>query len=137
MICLWDNWWWLKKSYKVLRPFRLLFSKTRAEKWYLMPREKVYNKETRKKLTAKINVDYIDPNWKEVGFNSAKEFYVSYYEDYIWANLYIIVPWIVLFIIIFLFLIIWFKRKRKCPSCKKSIKKDMRICPYCWEKVKK
>jgi hypothetical protein len=42
----------------------------------LMPREKIYTKLTKKKLTAKIKIEYTDPNWKEVDFNSARDFFV-------------------------------------------------------------
>lgn len=115
----------------------IIQQKNKADKWYLMPWEKVYTKETKKKLTAKIKIEYTDPNWKEVEFNSAREFNVNYMEDYIWPNWYVVIPWILILLLIITFFIIWLSKKRKCPECKKTVRKDMHICPYCWEHLKK
>ncbi len=128
-----ENW---KKIIKYFDPSEYYSTKNKAEKWYMMPREKEYTKITKKKLTAKINIDYTDPNWKEVDFNSAREFEVSYLEDYVWLNRLVVFPWILIIILIFIFFIISIRKKRKCPKCKKIVKKDMHICPYCWEHLK-
>lgn len=125
-----------KKIIKYYDPSEYYSAKNKADKWYLMPREKFYTRETKKKLTAKIKLEYTDPNWKEVEFNSAKEFFVSYLEDYVWLNRYVVIPWIIFVLIFIIFWIIALRKKRKCPECKKTIKKDMQICPYCWEKIK-
>jgi len=129
-----ENW---KKIIKYYDPSEYYSEKNKSDKWYLMPWEKVYTKLTKKKLTAKIKIEYTDPNWKEVDFNSARDFFVHYPEDYIWFNRYIIIPLFIFFILCFLFWIIWLFKKRKCPNCKKRVKKDMKICPYCWEHLKK
>lgn len=129
-----DNW---KKEIKYHTPSEYYSTKNKSDKWYLMPWEKVYKKDTKKKLTAKIKLEYTDPNWKEVEFNSSREFYVSYIEDYIWLNRIVVIPSIVILLIILIFFIIWLRKKRKCPECKKTIRKDMHICPYCWEHLKK
>ncbi len=128
-----ENW---KKVIEYQDPWEYYSLKNKNNKWYLMPWEKVYTKTTKKKLTAKIKLDYTDPDWKEVEFNSARDFYVTYNEDYIWLNRYIIIPGWIFFLLIFVFWIIGFKRKRKCPNCKKKVDKDMKICPYCGEKLK-
>lgn len=129
-----ENW---KKIIKYYDPSEYYSAKNKANKWYLMPREKVYTKDTKKKLTAKIKLEYTDPNWKEVEFNSAKEFYVNYMEDYVWLNRLVVIPWGLIILIIIIFFIISIRKKRKCPECKKTVRKDMHICPYCWEHLKK
>jgi rRNA maturation endonuclease Nob1 len=40
-------------------------------------------------------------------------------------------------LLIFIFWIIGLRKKRKCPNCKKKVDKDMKICPYCGEHLKK
>lgn len=128
-----ENW---KKIIEYQDPWEYYSIKNKNDKWYLMPWEKVYTKTTKKKLTAKIKLQYTDPAWKEVEFNSARDFYVTYDEDYVWLNRYIVIPGWIFFLLIFIFWIIGLRKKRKCPNCKKKIDKDMKICPYCWEKLK-
>lgn len=101
-----------KKIIKYRSPWEYYSSKNKSEKWYLMPWEKEYTKETKQKLTAKIKLEYTDPNWKEVEFNSSREFYVNYLEDYIWFNRLVIIPF-TLFVILFIIYIIFILPKRK------------------------
>nr|MDD3720338.1 zinc ribbon domain-containing protein [Candidatus Gracilibacteria bacterium] len=126
-----------KKIIKYYDPSEYYSTKNKNNNGYLMPWERVCTREVNKKLTAKINLGYTDPDGKEVEFNSARDFYVTYNEEYIGLNWYVITPFIVLCFIIFIFRIIAYKKKRRCHNCKKIVKKDMQVCPYCGEKLKK
>ncbi len=128
-----ENW---KKIIKYYDPSEYYSSKNTKENWYLMPWERVCTREINKKLTAKINLKYTDPDWKEVEFNSARDFNVSYNEEYIWLNWYVVLPLIIFWLLLILYFILWACKKRKCPKCKKKVWKDMQICPYCGEKLK-
>lgn len=129
-----ENW---EKIIKYYDPSEYYSTKNKNNNWYLMPWERICVREVNKKLTADIVLAYTAPDWKEVEFNSARDFLVKYSEEYIWLNWYVIIPTIVFFFLLFIFWLIWYKRKKRCPNCKKVVKKDMQICPYCWEKLKK
>ncbi len=103
----------------------------------LMPWETIKERICTKNIKAITELSYLDEEWEEVNFNSAKDFVVHYKEQYVWVNPYILaLMWIILFFIFFLFII--FKKKKKvCKKCNKKIDKDMKICPYCWKKQKK
>lgn len=128
-----ENW---KKIIKYYDPSTYYSTKNKQDTWYLMPWERICSREVNKKLTAKINLQYIDPEWKEVEFNSARDFFVTYNEDYIWLNWYVIVPALIFWLLIVLYFILWACKKKKCSKCGKKVSKDMQICPYCWEKLK-
>jgi len=104
-----------------------------------LPWERIcYDKQT-KKITAKFDISYLDEQWKQISFPSAKEFDITYTRKYIWYNYYLIFP---ILIIIILFTILWlliiFNRKKCINSkCKKKIKRSSRVCKFCWYKQKK
>ena len=104
-----DNEW--EKTIKYFNPNEYYSKDTNKNWWYLMPWQRICSRIVNKKLTAKIDLKYTDPNWKEVEFNSAKDFYINYEETYIWLNWYVIIPWILIFFIFFF--IILFKRRKK------------------------
>lgn len=99
---------------------------------FLMFWERVAEREQHKKINADFNLSYLNEKWEEIEFNSAKEFYIDYTEEYIWLNPYVTIPiWFFVFLI-FIWILILLLRRRKCSSCNKRIKKDIRICLYCW-----
>ena len=128
-------------SYK--NPWEYYTDKELKKEFRLLPWERVcYDKQT-KSITAKFNVSYLDEEWKEVLFPSAKEFDVTYIRKYIWYNYYLIFSVILILLLLFiLFWIILILRKKKCinKDCKKRIRRKLKICPYCktsQEKIEK
>ena len=113
---------------------------TRKNLWknrVLMPWEKIAKRKVNKKIKADFVIKYKWEDWKDIEFNSAKEFPISYEEEYIDINYYVLIPLIIFILLIFLFIIIKRKNKTECRKCGKKIDKDMKICPYCWAKQKK
>lgn len=108
---------------------------------FLLPWERINEKRNHKKLNALVKVTYKDKDWENVEFNSAQELYVDYKEKYVWLNPYVFIyTWIIifiLFIVILSLILIFRKKKYKCQYCKKTIEKDMILCPYCGKKQKK
>ena len=103
----------------------------------LMPWERLNENICKKNIKAITEISYLNEDWEEVKFNSAKNFYVKYKEINVWLNPYAIwIFWIILFFFFIIFLI-FKKKKTKCRKCSKKINKDMKICPYCWKKQKK
>lgn len=108
----------------------------------IMPWQRINERITNKKITANFRVTYWKEQWKPVEFNSAKDFDIIYKEEYIWINPYFVI-WAIFFGFMFLFFwIIGILKKKRCinKKCRKRLKKDMKICPYCWtdqEKKKK
>ena len=101
----------------------------------LMFWERELQRQVTKKLKFFVDLDYKDNLWEDIPLNSAKEFEITYFETYVWYNYYVLaIIWFLIFIILFWFLILIFKKKYRCQNCNKKIKKDMKICPYCWEK---
>lgn len=126
-----ENW---KKVIKYWTPSEYYTKQNIADSWYLMPRERICERLDTKKINAFINIWYINKDWENVEFTSAKEFTIDYKEKYIWLNPYFFIFWwFIIFFIFFLWLICR-KKKKKCINCKKKIDKDMNICPYCWTK---
>lgn len=118
-------------------PWEYYSIKNKEDKRILMPWERELERIVNKNLKAFIDVSYKDENWEDVILNSAKDFEISYTEKYIWLNYYVVVTiWFLWFLIIFWLFLILFKKKYRCIKCNKKIKKDMKICPYCWEKQK-
>ncbi|PIE85548.1 hypothetical protein CSA08_01445 [Candidatus Gracilibacteria bacterium] len=98
---------------------------------FLMFWERILEREQNKKINADINISYINEKGEEVKFNSAKEFYINYNEEYIGLNPYVLIPMGLLLFLIFMWSLVLMLKKRKCRKCKKKIKKDMKVCPYC------
>ncbi len=112
---------------------------TRQNIWenkVLMPWEKIKERTVNKNITADFQIKYKWEDWKDIEFNSAKEFPVSYKEKYIAINYYILCPLFLLLLIIILYIIIKISNKTKCKKCWKTIDKNMKVCPYCWAKQK-
>lgn len=123
-----------KEIIKYKNPWEYYTDKELQKEFRLLPWERVcYDKQT-KKITAKFDISYLNEQWKEVSFPSAKEFDVTYTRKYIWYNYYLIFSVIAILIFLFiLFWIIWLLRKKKCinNNCRKKINKKLKICPYC------
>jgi len=95
-----------------------------------------------KKILADIEVSYTDDNGKVVEFTSAKEFNISYTEQYIANNPYVIYPLVLVLLVIciwifFQFLFLLLAKKRRCPNCKIQVRKDWTVCPNCKHVLKK
>lgn len=127
-----------KKIIKYWTPSEYYTNKNIESKTFLFPWERINEKLENKKVTAIIELAYKNHEWENIEFNSAKDFYVDYKTEYIWYNPYFFI-WLILtlWILWFILFILKRKRKKKCENCWKYIKKDMKICPYCWEKQKK
>lgn len=126
-----------KKIIKYWTPSEYYTKKNIESKTFLFPWQRVNEKLEQKKVNAIIELAYKNYKWEEIEFNSAKDFYVDYKTEYIWYNPYFFL-WLILslWFLWFILFIIKKKRKKKCDNCGKYIKKDMKICPYCWEKQK-
>ncbi|MDD3302683.1 MAG: hypothetical protein PHN31_03930 [Candidatus Gracilibacteria bacterium] len=112
-----------EKTIKYYNPNEYYSKDTDKNGGYLMPWQRICSRIVNKKLTAKIDIKYTDPTGKEVEFNSAKDFNISYEEKYIGLNWYVIIPGILIFFIFFF--IILFKRRKKEEKEEKIIyKKD-------------
>ncbi len=113
---------------------------TRKNIWatrILMPWEQIKQRNVNKTIKAEFKIKYKWKNWEDIEYNSAKEFPVSYKEKYVAINRYLLIPLLLLLLIIIIIILITFSKKVKCKKCNKTIKKDMKICPYCWAKQKK
>jgi len=127
------NW---KKIIKYWTPEEYYTKQNIEKRWFLLPWERVNEKINHEKINADIKLSYENRKWENIEFNSAKDFYVDYKEQYIWLNPYFfIILWLILLLTIILWLI-FKKKKRKCSECGKKIEKDMKICPYCGKKQK-
>lgn len=128
-----ENW---NQIIKYFTPDEYYTNKNLEKLLFLMPWERLNEKICDKNITAVTELSYLDENWEEIKFNSAKDFSVKYKEIYIWLNPYTIALIIIIFLIIFILWLIFRKKKIKCIKCSKKINKDMKICPYCWKKQK-
>lgn len=129
-----ENW---TKIIKYWTPSEYYSKKNIEERTYLYPWERINEKLEQKKIQAVIEMAYENYKWENVEFNSAKDFYVDYTTKYIWFNPYFFISLIFWFWVFwFIFIILRRKNKVKCENCKKCIKKDMKICPYCGAKQK-
>jgi len=129
-----DETW--KKIIKYWSPEEYYTRQNVEERWFLLPWERVNERINHEKIKALIDLSYINKDWEEVEFSSAKEFYVDYKEKYIWLNPYVI-GWFISFILFIFFLWLIFKKKTfKCinKECRKKLEEDMKVCPYCWTK---
>ncbi|MDD3646413.1 MAG: zinc ribbon domain-containing protein [Candidatus Gracilibacteria bacterium] len=118
-------------------PSEYYTNKNKKEAGFLMFWERVCERQQNKKITAIFDISYLDENGELIEYNAAKDFYIDYTEEYIGLNPYVIIPLSGLALAIFTFWIIAILKRKKCPNCKKRVKKDMKICPYCGEKLKK
>jgi hypothetical protein len=110
-------------------------SKISVSRIYLW--ERINTKLEFKKIRADTYLNYTQSDWKLVEFDSSKDFYIKYKYEYIWFNPYFFICLALALLIIWFFWLLLLLRKKKCPKCKKRINKDMKICPYCWTKLKK
>lgn len=141
--CDW-NWFWYKtydsswnEIIKYWDPSTYYTKKNVEDRWFLMFWERVWERQQNKKLTAIFDISYSDKNWELVEYNSAKDFYIDYTEEYIGLNPYVLIPIFALFLAFIVLWIIAILKRKKCPACNKRVKKDMKVCPYCGEKLKK
>lgn len=129
-----ENW---KKIIEYWTPWEYYTKKNAEQKTYIYPWERENERLEQKKIQAIIEVAYKNYEWEDVEFSSAQDFLVNYKTKYIWLNPYFIIGSILTLWLLLLLFIIFRKILRiKCPKCKKSIKKNMKICPYCWTKQK-
>lgn len=140
----WEWKWFPYKAYdldwneiiKYWSPSDYYTKKNINDRWFLMFWEKVAERNVHTKINADIEMTYKDKDWKDIEFNSAKDFYIDYNEKYIAINPYIAGPLGLFIFLMFIFFIIYRKSKVKCINCKKKINKKMKICPYCETKQK-
>ncbi len=126
-----ENW---KKIIKYWTPEEYYTRQNIEERWFLMPWERVNERVNHEKINADIQLSYTNKEWEEIEFNSAKEFFVDYKEQYIWLNPYFFILLWLLILIIYILWLIFRKKKIRCINCKKKIDKDMKVCPYCNKK---
>lgn len=141
-----SNWKWFPYKWfdddwneiiKYWKPWEYYTKKNVEDRWFLMFWERVCERTKYKKITAIIDLSYENREWEDVEFNSAKEFEVTYKENYIWINPYVIISGILIILIILFIYLIILLRKQKCKKCKKRFSRKYKACPYCWKKVKK
>lgn len=130
-----DNNW--KKIISYWTPEEYYSNKNTNEVWLIFPWQRINEKLEKKKIKAWIEISYQNYQNENIEFNSAEEFDVEYKVKYIWLNPYFfLILWILFFLFIIFWIIIRKTIRKKCKKCKKSIKKNMKICPYCWTKQK-
>ena len=131
-----DRW---DKVIKYWTPGEYYTKKNIEKKQFLQFWERVCEKRDFKKITALINFSYLDQNWEEIEFNSAKEFEIAYVEEYVWINPYVIIL-LVFFLLLFGFFF-WFfllaKKEKRCKKCDTKVRKNWKVCPKCNKKLKK
>lgn len=137
-----SNWLWFpyesydiegKKVIKYWSPQEFYTANNIESNHVLMPWERVNERISSKKIEAQFELTYAEDLWEPREFSSAQEFDILYKEQYIGINPYAIL-WTGGFgFILLLFWIIGIMRKKKCVNkkCRKKLKKDMKICPYC------
>ncbi len=124
-----------KKTISYWTPWEYYTNKNISNLWPIFPWQRVNEKLEQKTISALINLWYYNYEWENIEFNSAEKFEVDYKVKYIWINPYFFLFWwIVIIFLIFFWIIIRKITRKKCETCKKTIKKDMKICPYCWAK---
>jgi mannosyltransferase OCH1-like enzyme len=64
-------------------PSEYYTKKNIEDRGFVMFWERVCERKNHKKITAIIDITYKDAEGKDVKFNSAKEFYIDYTEEYI------------------------------------------------------
>lgn len=124
-----ENW---KKVIKYWTPEEYYTMKNKSEIWYIMPWQRENLRINQEKIKANINISYINADWENVEFNSAKEFDIYYKEKYIWNNPYVFICFGLFIFVIYILWLIFRKKKYKCVNCKKKLEEDMIVCPYCW-----
>ena len=119
---------------KEISPWEYFSSQNILEEKYLMPWERKCSKLESKKISAFVDVYYKNQDWKKIAKKIKKDFKIVYVKEYIWYNYYVIALLIFIIFILFLLLLLLILNKKRCinKDCKKKIKKDMKVCPYCW-----
>ena len=103
----------------------------------LMPWQMIRERISEKKIEALMEVSYENLDWEDVIFKSAKDFWVNYKEKYIGINPYFIIILIILIISFIIIKFIIWRFSKRCHNCKKKIKRNMKVCPYCWDAQEK
>jgi len=129
-----DNEW--NEVIKYWNPSEYYTKKNIEARWFIMFWERYSQRVKHEKITALIDLSYKDTKWKKVEFNSAKEFYVNYKENYIWYNPYVLIIMFIVTLIATIIYVIIYIRKINCRKCDKKISSKLKACPYCWKKVK-
>lgn len=123
-------------------PSEYYTKQNKEEAGFLMFWERVCEAKRHEKITAFIDMSYTDENGEVVEFNSAKDFYINYTEEYVGINPYVVIP-IVIFLSLLWFYMLWRflcllgNKKRKCKHCDTVIRKTWKVCPKCKKKLKK
>ncbi|NUJ97687.1 DUF916 domain-containing protein [Candidatus Gracilibacteria bacterium] len=85
--------------------------KNLKDKDMLMMREQVKEREKTEKMKAKINIKYKGKDDEDIDFNSAKDFDITYKEQYIGINWLVVGP--IGFVVFIFFIILVAKRRKK------------------------
>ncbi len=109
------------------RTFSEYFSnKNLSERQLLMFWEQVKLREKIKKLTAKIELWYTWEDGKEQEFNSAKDFNISYTEQYVWYNWFVVIILACIWLLLFWWILFALKRRKKEDNEIKRLKKRLK-----------
>jgi len=124
-ISIW-NWFWyqiLKDDWKKVVEFKNLSdyyaSKAAEKRAYLQFWEQIHSKTVNKKITANLSLSYEWKDKEKKDFKQSKTFMISYDEQYVWLNYYMIA-----FVIL---IIAWISYYIKVivPKSKEKLKKDL------------
>lgn len=128
-----------KKIIKYWSPQEYYSANNISSNQVLMPWERVAERISTKTVQAQFDLTYGEDLWEPREFSSAKEFEILYKEKYIGLNPYVFIGIGACIFFIFFFWFIAAMRKKRCVNkkCRKKLKKDMNICPYCWIDQKK
>ncbi|MCP4523324.1 MAG: hypothetical protein GY828_03830 [Candidatus Gracilibacteria bacterium] len=99
--------------------------------------ERILERTNKKKVTAHVELSYLNAVGEEIEFNSAEEFDIEYVDTYIGLNKYVISFGIIGGIFLFFLMIFKYSRKKKCIHCNARIPKKHIVCHFCGEKQKK
>lgn len=124
-----DENWEIVTKYKTPKEYYNSNSKNTQT---IYPWQKTYIELAWRKIKAITNIAYTKSNWEVVEFNSAEEFFIEYETEKVWYDQYYIIIILLFVALIFiLYLIVLTFRKKRCKKCRKFIKKNLKICPYC------
>ncbi len=129
-----DNDW--NEIIKYWSPSEYYTKKNIESRGFIMFWERYSERIKREKITALIDLSYKNNKWKNIEFNSAKEFYVNYKESYIWYNPYVVILLAIFWIIVFIIYLKINLSKIRCRKCERKISNKSKACIYCWKKVK-
>lgn len=97
-----------------------------SKRQILMFWEQVKTREKTKNLTAQVSLSYDGDNWKQEDYNSAKNFSVTYTEQYIWYNWFVLLILSIFGVFIFWIFLLAKKRKKKEDDEIKRLKKRLK-----------